>query len=518
MTTPRHEHVIADAVAYAFACFCLLGTGVTANAQDEEPTPDGLEPIVLQQRETAPDTTYIDDAIDLLHDAATQPVAEIESYNQQLKRLFTSFREAVLDSSFDEADTLAKQIVELSISVNGLDSRETATSLSNLAVAQHGMEDYQSAILNYTAAIGIIERIEDRLSGALVNPLRGLGAAQFASGRPDMATKAFDRAIHIGQVNEGPHNLEQIETLMSLTEIYLSVGETKEAVKIQKRIYYLQARNISKDSLAIIPALETRADWQHRMHMYEQERFTWRRIIGVIEKDQGRESLALIEPLTSLANSYLSVVYSGLPANAQPTFSSGDPYLKRAVRIAERNPEATLQLRIDTKLELGDYYIMTEHANRAQGVYRDVWNMLSVDESLLGMRRELLESNQLLRDVFPPKRLDDPSAASGGARPSGYRTGTALFEYDVNTNGRPTRVRLLEADPPGLDDLYKQIGRELRFIVHRPRILDGNVQGTKNLTFRHEFFYRDSDLETIDEQEDVATEKTASNQEPLTDS
>jgi len=511
MTTPKYEHVIAGTVARAFAYCCLLGTGVTASAQDEEPTPDGLEPIVLQQREAVPDTTYVDDAIDLLHNTETQPVAEIESYDDQLQRLFESFREAVFDSSFDEADTLAKQIVELSIRVNGLDSRETATSLSNLAVAQHGMEDYQSAILNYTAAIGIIERIEDRLSEALVNPLRGLGAAQFASGRPDLATKTFDRAIHIGHVNEGPHNLEQIETLMSLTEIYLSVGETKEAVNIQKRIYYLQARNISKDSPDIIPALRTRADWQHRMQMYEQERFTWRRIISVIEKDQGRESLALIDPLTNLANSYLAVVYSGLPANAQPAFSSGDPYLKRAVRIADRNPDATLQIRVDAKLELGDYYIITDHVGRAQGVYRDLWKMLSADESLLEMRRDLLESNQLLRDVFPPKRLDDPSAASGGTRPSGYLTGTVLFEYDVNTNGRPSKVRLLEADPPGLDDLYRQIGRELRFIVHRPRILDGNVQGTKNLTFRHEFFYRDSDLETIDEQEEVATEKAASN-------
>lgn len=510
MTIPKYEPVFAGAVVLAIACYGLLGVNLTANAQAENPAADELQPIVLPPREKVSDTTYIDVAINALHDDEIEPVAEFESYDDQLERLFTAFSESVLESSFDEADTLAKQIVELSIRVNGLDSRETATSLSNLAVAQHGMEDYQSAILNYTAAIGIVERIEDRLSSALVNPLRGLGAAQFASGRPDLATKAFDRAVHIGHVNEGPHNLEQIETLMSLTEIYLSVGETKDAVNTQKRIYYLQARNISRDSIDIIPALETRADWQRRMQMYEQERFTWRRIISVIEKEKGKNSLDLIGPLTNLANSYLAVVFVGVPSNAQPAFSSGDPYLKRAVRIADRNPDTTLQIRVDAKLELGDYYIMTDHAGRAQRVYRDVWDMLSRDDSLLGMRRDLLESNQLLRDVYPPKRLDDASAASDTARPGGYRTGTVLFGYDINTHGRPTKVRLLEADPQGLDELYKQIGRELRFIVHRPRLLDGEVQGTSNLTFRHEFFYRDSDLETLDEQEDIATEKAAS--------
>ena len=267
------------------ACGCLLATATPSMAQTVEQPDLEIEPVVLDdpaERSTVanPETSVDEelapivlDALELVEeayydDASADITAEIaampETYDETVQRLFIAYREAIFDKMFEEADTLGKQIVELSIGVNGLDSRRTATALTNLALAQHGLEQYTAAILNYTAAIGIIERVEDRLNAALINPLRGLGAAQFASDRPDEAEKTFDRAIHISHVNDGPHNLEQIESLMSLSEILLAVDQTKAAVNIQKRIFYLQARNIEPDSLEFIPALQTRARWQRR--------------------------------------------------------------------------------------------------------------------------------------------------------------------------------------------------------------------------------------------------------------
>lgn len=463
------------------------------SAQSDAQEDEELEFIVLDNRDG------IEDLVDAEESADEYLIADVipETYDQQLQRLFFDYREAVLASMFTEADTLAKQIVELSIRVNGLDSRKSATALTNLAVAQHGMSEYQSAILNYSAAIGIIERIESRLDSGLINPLRGLGAAHFASGRPDLAKNAYDRAVHISHVNDGPHNLDQIETLLSLTETYLAAGETDEAVDIQKRIFYLQARNIESNSIDMIPALETRASWQHRMSLYEQERYTLRRIISVVEDDKGKKSLELIGPLTDLANSYLSNVYIGMPAKVQPSVSNGEPYLKRAIRIADRNPDATWQNQVDTKIELGDYYILTDRAGRAHSLYRDAWDILSEDESLLEIRASRLEAGIILRDIFMPNKFDDSATIPTKEDPAGYLEGAISFSYSVSTRGRATNVRLIEADPTGLDSLYKRIGRELRFIVYRPRLVDGKAVRSDNLTFSHNFFYRpEKDQET----------------------
>ena len=308
----------------------------TAATPQQEPEDDQLEEIVLRSQTIFDEDVYVEDVDANILD----PDTEAESDEDRLRRLFVIYMDAVSDREFDEADGLAKQIVELTIEIHGLDSSESAKALTNLAIAQHGIEDYESSILNYNAAIGIIERIEDRLSSGLINPLRGLGAAQLASSRPDLARASFDRAVHISHVNSGPHNLDQVETLHSLAETYLAVGEFDDAVDVQKRIYYLQARNIDKNSINIIPALRTRASWQHRMQLYEQERYTLRRIISVTEDNKGKDSLDLIEPLTELGNSFLFVGYSDA-AYAQPvSVTSGEIYLKRAVRIAEKNPDS----------------------------------------------------------------------------------------------------------------------------------------------------------------------------------
>jgi tetratricopeptide (TPR) repeat protein len=451
---------------------------------------DGLEEIVLRREDEADEEPYLDELDEPIVDNESETDAE------RLSRLFTLYLNAVSDRQFEEADTLAKQVVELTIRTYGLDSDESAKALTNLAIAQHGINDFESAILNYEAAIGIIERIEDRLSHDLINPLRGLGAAQLASGRPDLARDSFNRAVHISHVNEGPHNLGQVETLESLAETFLSVGEFEDAVDVQKRIYYLQARGVNSNSLDIIPALRTRAGWQHRMQLYDQERFTWRRVISVIQDNKGDDSLDLIEPLTRLGNSYLFVGFSDSPYAQTASVTSGEVYLKRAIRVAEANTEAGWEVLTDTMLELGDYYLRSARPHRAERVYEEVWRILSDgdDEEKLQARAEQLESATVLQDITPPKMYGgDPGVPLRGA-PPGYETGTAVYEYTVSVRGTPMNIRLVDSDPEGLDDMYEAVARDVRRLIYRPKIEDGEMSMSEGVTYTHSFYYRQADL------------------------
>lgn len=505
------------ALVRSLALSCVAGSGAVAVAQDEQATEElqeirsvlaeekdlaaqtdqsaeqdeELSEIVLPRRPGLEDEVYVDDIGEEIFDAG--PVQESDEL--RLRRLFAIYIDAISDRQFDEADSLAKQIVELTIQLNGLDSHESAKALTNLAIAQHGIEDYESAILNYNAAIGIVERIGDRLNGELINPLRGLGAAQLASGRPDLARETFDRAVHVSHVNEGPHNLEQVETLQSLAETYLAVGEFDEAIDVQKRIYYLQARNIDARSIDIIPALKTRANWQHRVQLYEQERFTLRRIISVIEHNKGKKSLDLIEPLTELGNSFLFMGFADAVYTQPVSVTSGEIYLKRAVRIAEDNPEANWEILANAMLELGDYYVLSDRPNRGHRVYREVWRLLSEDETRLATRSSRLEQVVLLHDINPPAMYGgDPPTPIVNKELPGFDTGKAVFQYSVSTRGRTTNIQLVDADPPGLVDMYETVGRQMRRLVHRPRLLDGRPVQTDNVRYSHSFLYRQADL------------------------
>ncbi|MEX2496113.1 MAG: tetratricopeptide repeat protein, partial [Woeseia sp.] len=303
-----------------------------------------------------------------------------ESPEEELQRFFNLYKEALDNKAYDEADVLAKRVVELSIRLFGINSLDSARALTNLGIAQHQNEDYDAAELNYSAAIDIIESVEDRLNANLINPLKGLGAAQLASGRPEQAIESFERAVHISHVNEGPHNLMQVDVLESIAETFVSIGEYDDAEDIQTHIFNLEARDVELDSLEAIPALERQARWHHRLQLFEKERYTWRKIIDIIEDRRGKEDLGLIRPLTHLGRSYLYVGQPAMPYQQPTSISSGEIYLKRALRIAENNPEASWETREEAMLALGDFYILSGRPNRAERIYADTWALLSGDE------------------------------------------------------------------------------------------------------------------------------------------
>ncbi|MDZ7645047.1 MAG: tetratricopeptide repeat protein [Woeseiaceae bacterium] len=309
------------------------------------------------------------------------------------------------------------------------------------------------------------------------------------------AADTFNRAVHISHVNYGPHNLEQVEVLESLAETYLAAGEFDLAVDMQERIFGLQARNVDPESLEILPALRTQARWLNRLRLYDRERYTWRRIISILEEEHGRDDLSLIEPLTGLGQSYL---YVGTPEVTyhQPTANTtGEIYLKRALRIAEEHPDASWETEMSTMLSLADYYILTSKPGRAERVYSDVWALLSEDEDRLPARREKLQSLKVLQDVQPPRfyGIEDTGVVPA-RRPEGFETGTVTYSYSVSERGTPTNIQLVEANPAVLDDMERAVGRELRRRMQRPQVVDGMTVQTDNLTYSHDFFYRDSDL------------------------
>ncbi len=161
---------------------------------------------------------------------------------EEIRRLFVQYKDALSTQMFAEADTLAKQMVDLSIKKNGHDSKTTSVALTNLAILQASNEDPVSAINNFVAAIDILERLDNRLSKDLIVPLKQLGTAQLRAGHPDRARAAWYRSVHISHVNFGPHNMQQVESLYEIAHMYSRAGMSKEASKVRRRIYYLKSR------------------------------------------------------------------------------------------------------------------------------------------------------------------------------------------------------------------------------------------------------------------------------------
>lgn len=504
------EHYCSRRVALTISIVTALAYGAPCRAQaaDDE---EVLVPIVIDDRYA--DEAEADEQLDDFPDEDTsgyrlveddegddwvEPASQIEQDTEELQRLFELYREALRNKDFLEADTLAKRVVELSIRINGLDSHDSAKAITNLGIAQHNNKDYEAALLNFSASIGIVERIDDRLSRALINPLQGLAATQAALGRPDMARKSYQRAVHVSHVNDGPHNANQVQTLESMAELYLSMGEFKEATGIQENIYSIQSRNIDPTSLDILPALRKRADWQHRLQRFQSERATWRQVINIIEKHKGKDSLELITPLKNLGKSYLYVSPAEYDYQPEVSTVSGETHLRRANRIADANPDTDWQIVEDTLLALGDYYVMSGRPNRGARIYTEAWDLLSEGEQpeRLKNRKDHLEAPVILQNVYPAKYLNSARSDEPKEAPPNFETGTISIVFTVQPNGRISNMRLVEAQPAEIGKFDETVARSLRRLIYRPRLQDGQLVATNDVIYTHEFFYRQSDLET----------------------
>lgn len=418
------------------------------------------------------------------------------SLEQRLADEFERYRRLVGEGVMDEADSSAKRIVEMVIRLYGPQSLETSKALNNLALVQSRNEQYDAAIQNFESAVEIIETAKDRLNEQLVNPLTGLGSAQLKNGRPDLAADTFRRARHITHVNEGPHNIQQVEILEALAQANLLIGDTKSARQILDRMHALNVRHFAGDELALVPSLMRRASWQHAARYYNDERATYRRVVRIMEKELGKDDPQLILPLSKLGESFYFTDLSQSDAQQRGMISTGEVYFKRAVRIAEATPDIDWQEHARVKLALADYYVYGQTQNRARGLYKKVWEFLSTDEERLAMRRDVLEQPiALVKDPIPKYAFKGGDTATADEE---LLTGTIRVDYTVSTRGRVRNIRT-EANPPEFTDMQRMVHREIRRRVFRPQMSDAEARESDNLVFVHEFFYRQADLDKLTE-------------------
>lgn len=433
---------------------------------------------------------------------AGPPTPSNLSPKQELVLRFENYKRLMNEGIYDEADTVAKSIVTLTIEITGPRSSETAKALTNLGIVQHRNKQFDAAQQNFASAIEIIEEIEDRLNGRLINPLKGLGAAQLEAGRPDLAKRTFNRAIHITHVNDGPHNMGQVDILESLAETNVRLGSVEEARAMHDMIYMLHQRRYEDDQLALIPSLMRRAEWQHRAGYIMDEQATYRRAIRIIEDNADKKDIQLIDPLTRLGESYFYTdLHGDRGLHHNPV--TGEIYFKRALRIAQAHAESNWMIAAASKMSLGDYYMMQTMHTRAKKLYGEVWEDLSSDEEKLALRDEVFGQAIPLNSRPLPEFAGDPSPNEIATMSDEYEQGSVTVSYTVTNRGRVIRLKPVEVYPAEFTDMEKTVHRELRSRMYRPRYEEADPVIAEDQVLTHMFYYKQSDL---DERRDAAFE------------
>jgi tetratricopeptide (TPR) repeat protein len=414
--------------------------------------------------------------------------------DQQQRDRFMSFNEALVNESFSEAEIAAKQMIE-SVDADAIDAVPArARALQNLAIAQQVQGSHESAIQNYQAALNLIASEEDNLSPSLILPLRGLAIVHLDTGRTDEAFAVFDRAVHVSNVNYGPHSLKQLPILNTKLQVYLELDDPRSALDMLDRIYMLYTRKYSRDSEELLPALYQKAELYGQLNMSREAYRAWRHILAIKRAHHDENDVELIEPNIRMAEHSIGALR--VAVYRAVTTSNAEKHLKRALWIAENSPESNWEVRKDCLLALADYYTLFDLRGRAHRHYLAAWNLMSSNEVYLVARAEDLELPVPLSRPKPdPYTNFEYNPDREKITPDDYLEGELVMAFTINDHGRTEQHRVVEASPPNFYRMELRVRNAVKQFVYRPRYVDGVAADTGDQQYRLKYFYLPLDYE-----------------------
>ena len=356
--------------------------------------------------------------------------------------------------------------------------------LTELASAQlHGGVP-EAALQNYQLAIETIEDARDRLHDGLVTPLLGLSRSYAATGRYTEAIRSYRRTLHVHEVNAGLHGEDKGAIINELSEAYFSLGQFEEANAMQDWYVNLVERHHPGADLARLESLYSRADMLARTGRNFNSAGAYRRIIALIEKADGPYSLELVPALGAISH----LLANNRIMDGEDGDEKAMRYLRRAIAISERNAAASIPVKAQTQILMGDF-LSCQSPNRDAVVryYQRGWDLLSSDERYHELRDSLFDRPLHLNELppgIPPamsKLLESAADADADAN------GRIVVRYDIDEGGRPDNVRIVQSVPDGLHDYM--VLNHVRSFAFRPRFADGRPARTPDQTFELAFPY-----------------------------
>jgi hypothetical protein len=160
----------------------------------------------------------------------------------------------------------------------------------------------------------------------------------------------------------------------------------------------------------------------------------------------------------------------------------GEHALKRALRILESDPDSPAQTRIETLIQLGDWYQIKESPREALPYYERAWQLIRTTPKLPDSAATAL--NVPVRVYYPTPQIvaNVPKQAAAVDTQSHY----VQLEFTVAADGSVRDARIVDQDTRDryARDILKAVG-DSRF---RPKFVDGQAVAATGITYREVFF------------------------------
>jgi tetratricopeptide (TPR) repeat protein len=356
-----------------------------------------------------------------------------------------------------------------------------------------------------TAALRLIRSVEalraqyGRYAPETLPPLIELGKL-YGAGQCEYAIDILDLALEVSRRAEGVLSSRQLEIYQPLIHCHVTLDWPAELRNAQQYVLLINESLYGRNDPRMLPVLEQAARRYEDVGLYLSARKLHRRALDITRDATGRNDLTLVPFLRGMARAFRLEYAFGLaaPDLADVRYETsnvrsgaflgprdiqldrlGERSLARAVAILRSHPEASRNDRIETLLELGDWYQLAGNHDKALRAYREAWQEIDAsggaDSDLLRTATPLLfrlRTGTSLRR--PPRGRTD------------YRRYTVDMDYAVTTNGSVRDVTVLESNAPRR--VQQDAVDDLRYIRHRPGFIAGEPVESIGLHYRQNIY------------------------------
>jgi tetratricopeptide (TPR) repeat protein len=386
------------------------------------------------------------------------------------------FDRLMSERSFDEAVDIGQIMLELTFAEFGEDSPEAAVAHNSLAEAQRRAGQFDDAELHYLRAIDIYRALDGPFAPAAITPTIGLGDNYYDEDEFVNSVSAYNEARSVQRRSFGLLSEDQILVLDRLTRSYQAMRLGDDANEQQLSALALIERNHPAGSVEVLAGIYKYARWLRSVGRYFDERAQYERAIRVIRDTYGKDHPLMITPYREIGNSFRDQAFED---------PRGVGSLNTALEIIEEQEAIDPLVFAETLRDVGDWKTAFSPIGAGHADYERAWELLASIENGSELRDEWFGGRQPRFVVY--QRLSPRDLSADPLDPDAV-DGHVLLQFDVDVDGRPDRIVIIESDPVGFKD--EAAVRSIRQSRFRPYIdSDGNFVPVSGLAIQISFRY-----------------------------
>lgn len=377
-------------------------------------------------------------------------------------------------------------------------------ALSALGHASLEAGQYSTAEAAYAEALRLAEQHGGDAGERTLSALFGLAKARAESGHHQEAIPLLQRALTITRAQYGLFDLRQQDVLKTLAESLTAIERVPEAKDLMIYRVRTAEKAYGEGSPKVIPAVCDLGDWFAEVGMSLEARMAYYMALNIVGTTESLDSPIIVEPLRGIARTRMraqSYPESALRRSLGPMLGApigstlrsgrvalnreGEEALKRALRIVDADPEASRQTRIETSIQMGDWYQIKKLPRQALPYYQRAWQLSRTAPYPPSSASTTLDVP--VRVYYPtPQVVADAPAVHAEETRSHF----VQVEFTVAADGSVRDARIVDHDTS--EGYAQQIFDAVRASRFRPKFVDGEAVAAKGISYREVFWIRNS--------------------------